>query len=125
VPDEIVLNKCDAVDAARRSYQALKSSMALARPFDGDAIPIHRVSATEGMGLDRLAGRLLEATDAYRVGSLRVKEEHYFAKWVKEEFGRRGMLYLRQHHEGAREYLDARGSFDAAEAAFAAEYTVR
>jgi LAO/AO transport system kinase len=35
VPDEIVLNKCDAVDAARRSYQALKSSMALARPFDG------------------------------------------------------------------------------------------
>jgi LAO/AO transport system kinase len=56
VPDEIVLNKCDAVDAARRSYQALKSSMALARPFDGDAIPIHRVSATEGMGLDRTGG---------------------------------------------------------------------
>ena len=68
---------------------------------------------------------MLEATDAYRVGSLRVKEEHYFAKWVKEEFGRRGMLYLRQQHEGAREYLDACGSFDAAEAAFAAEYSAR
>ncbi|MCA9577082.1 MAG: GTP-binding protein [Polyangiales bacterium] len=122
VPDEIVLNKCDAVDAARRSYQALKSSMALARPFDGDHIAIHRVSATEGMGLDRLAGVLLQATDAYRADSLRGKEEHYFAKWVKEEFGRRGSLYLREHHEGAREYLDAHGSFDAAEVAFEREY---
>ena len=57
--------------------------------------------------------------------TLRAKEEHYFAKWVKEEFGRRGSLYLREQHVGAREYLDACGSFDAAEAAFAAEYAAR
>ena len=125
VPDEIVLNKCDAVEASRRSYQALKSSMALARPFDGDRVPIHRVSATEGMGVERLAGRLLDAVEAYKRDSLGDKEEHYFAKWVKEEFGRRGSLYLRRHHEGAREYLAARGTFDDAQGAFEREYAAR
>ena len=90
VPDEIVLNKCDAKQAAQRSYQALKASMALARPFDEDKIRIHRVSAKTGMNLDRLAKHMLAAVETYRQPTLGDKEHHYFAKWVKEEFGRRG-----------------------------------
>lgn len=122
VPDEIVLNKCDAVDAARQSYQALKASMALARPFDDDKIAIHRVSAATGMGVDRLTRRMAEVVVEFKRPTLGDKEHHYFAKWVKEEFGRRGALRLRREMRGAERFIEDQGGFDEAQAAFVAAY---
>ena len=125
VPDEIVLNKCDAVQAAQRSYQALKASMALARPFDEDKIRIHRVSAKTGMGVDRLSKRVAEVVTEYRQPTLGDKEHHYFAKWVKEEFGRRGSTWLRREGGGAGGYITLAGGFDEAQQRFATDYAAQ
>jgi LAO/AO transport system kinase len=117
VPDEIVLNKCDEADAATRSYRALKSTLSLARPFDGDSIPIHRVSARTGMNVERLARRVLERARVDRVASLRDREEHHLARWVEDEWGRVGLRALTELG-GPATLMAESGDFDGAQALF-------
>lgn len=122
VPDEIVLNKCDAADAAKKSYRALVSSLKLARPFDAERVPIHRVSAKTGLGLDDLAERMATALAHERRGDLQTKEIHYFAEWVKDEWGRAGLRFLTDHAGDVGAYIARMGGFDAAERSFSAAF---
>lgn len=120
VPDEIVLNKCDAEEAARRSYRALASSLRLARPFDAERVPVHRVSARTGLGIPALATRLAAAVVELSGRDLRDKEDHYFREWVRDEWGRVGVRYLDREVGDVRGYLRRMGGFDDAERAFTA-----
>jgi LAO/AO transport system kinase len=118
VPDEIILNKCDAAEAARKSHLALLSSLRLARPFDADRIPVHQASARTGFGLDPLARRFAADLGAYRRPDLRPKEAHYFEEWVKDEWGRTGSRFLASHAPDVGGYLARLGGYDAAQRAF-------
>ena len=117
VPDEIVLNKCDEAEAALRSYRALKAALSLARPFDGDSIPIHRVSARTGMNVELLTERILERARLDRQSSLHAREVHHFARWVEDEWGRVGLRAL-EFFGGAEAVMREAGDFDAAQAFF-------
>ncbi len=113
IPDAFVLNKCDAADAARVSYHALRASLGLARPGAGPPTPIHQTSATTGLGMETLATDVL-AQQAQR--PMAAKEEYFFRKWVRDEFGRRGLQAL-ERRGGAAPLLEA-GGYDAAQLAF-------
>jgi LAO/AO transport system kinase len=117
VPDEIVLNKCDEAEAAAKSYRALRSTLSLARPFDADSIPIHRVSARTGMNVERLAARMLEHARTDRQASLREREVHHLARWAEDEWGRVGLSALSAMGGPARLIGEA-GDFDGAQALF-------
>ncbi len=94
IPDAFVLNKCDQVEAARRSYHALRASLRFARPVDGvhGRAPIFRTSATTGEGLDELAEAITAVEGAEHEGSrapavrrqagLDVVEPYFFRRWV-------------------------------------------
>ncbi len=118
VPDEIVLNKCDAAEAARKSHLALLSSLRLARPFDADRIPVHQASARTGFGLDALTARFANDLVTYKKPDLRAKEAHYFEAWVKDEWGRTGLRFLADHAPDVNGYIARMGGYDAAQRAF-------
>lgn len=118
VPDEIILNKYDAGDAAKTSYRALLSSLKLARPFDAGRVPIHRVSAKTGLGLDELSERMVDALGETHGGDPRDKEAHYLTEWVKDEWGRVGLRFFEERVGDARAYIRRTGGFDAAERSF-------
>jgi LAO/AO transport system kinase len=120
VPDEIILNKCDAAEAARKSHLALLSSLRLARPFDADRIPVHQASARTGFGLERLAERFAADLVTYRKPDLRSKEAHYFEEWIRDEWGRVGLRFLEEHAPDIGGYLVHMGGYDAAQRAFGA-----
>ncbi|MBI3394281.1 MAG: protein kinase, partial [Spirochaetia bacterium] len=116
VPDVFVLNKCDEQEAANRSYYALRASLAYVRP-EGTEPPIIKTSARTGLGLDSLAAEMRSVTpDSVR--SMPQKEEYFFRKWVRDEFGRRG-LHALDRTGGADSLLARAGSFEAAQSAFA------
>lgn len=118
VPDAIILNKCDQGEAAERSYYALKSSLTLARPFEPEPIPIYRTSGRTGEGIDVLAEEMLEAARKPGAGDMAAKADYFFAKWVRDEWGRKGSDFLDREGGGPRAYLSRAKSFDAAQADF-------
>lgn len=125
IPDVIVINKWDREDLARATFHSLKTSPALLRP--GDEPPVFRVSALTGYGLEELVRdfrAFREAHTSIDDGSrtqtgLRKKEGFHFAKWVKEEWGRRGTEILRERG-GADRLIEERG-FDLAQQDFVNE----
>lgn len=117
VPDEIILNKCDEREAAKKSYRALKSVLTMARPFDAETIVIHRVSALTGMNMDALAERIYANAARYRQPDLRGREIHHLERWVEDEWGRVGLRELRALG-GASRLLDTAGEFDRAQRLF-------
>lgn len=119
VPDSFVINKSDA-PAAAVSYQQLKASLWLARPFDAEEIPIHRTSAKTGVGLPNLQ-RAMEAI--IRAGGpsgdgVAARDGHFFTRWVQDQWGRVGVGFLVTEGEGGRAFVEANGGFDAAQTAF-------
>lgn len=117
VPDEIILNKCDAREAALKSYRALKSVLTMARPFDAEKIDIHRVSALTGMNMDGLTERIFENAERYRQADLKEREIHHLGRWVEDEWGRVGLSELRALG-GAEKVLMRAGEFDRAQRLF-------
>ncbi len=116
VPDAIVLNKCDAVEAARRSYHALRGTIRLARPDDANRVRIYKTSVLENMGIDKISQFIL-SLDRDPLGRGMVKKESYFfEKWVRDEFGRWGLRYLKDNGEAAG-WLK-RNDFESAQLAF-------
>jgi LAO/AO transport system kinase len=115
VPHAFVVNKCDE-PAAERSYHQLRGSLWLARPFDERPVPIFRTSARTGQGIDELAAALLAEAQA---GDFAAREAHFFARWVREEWGRVGARFLDEELGGAAAWVAARG-FDGAQLEFAA-----
>ncbi len=117
IPDVFILNKSDEADAAERSYHSLRASLAFVRPGEQSA-PILRTSARTGLGLDELIAELESpATEAPR-RSMREKEIYYFEKWVRDEFGRKGLRKLAALG-GAASFFTASSGFDEAQVRFA------
>jgi len=116
VPDAIVLNKCDAVEEARRSYHALRGSLSLSRPGEEDRVRIYKTSVTEQIGLDNVSSFILSLERDPLGRSMRRKELYFFGKWARDEFGRAGLRYL-SSLGGAEALLEGQ-HFEHAQAAF-------
>jgi LAO/AO transport system kinase len=114
IPDVFLLNKSDEVEAARKTYHALKASIQFTRPGDGD-IQILQTSAVMGTGIDEVCADLMELVRKPRDGEslMREKEERYFSQWVREEYGRSGIKKLLDLG-GAAFWIKECGSYDAA-----------
>jgi LAO/AO transport system ATPase len=124
IPDAIILNKCDEVEAARRTYHALRASLKLARP-DAAEVAVFRTSAKSGEGLDALVAALSDSSDVpdATAGRAAAREGHFFRRWVQAEYGRAGLgllIQLAGEPDAAARYLAAAGGFEAAQIAFAA-----
>lgn len=126
IPDAFIINKSDQTEAARKTYYALKTSLSFVRPGE-EHLPIFRVSALTGLGLDELHADIqakrdeLLASDRDGIRSdaeLYRKEVFYFEKWVRDEYGRHGLRRLASVG-GAGSYMDRHGGFDLARKQFA------
>lgn len=120
IPDRFIINKSDAKEEARTTYHSLKSSLTFIRPGEAD-LPIHRTSAITGEGIEELVDSLVIAADKVRKedadSRLYQKEVYYFEKWVKDEYGRAGLHYLKTSG-GASVWMDRNGSYDLAQKEF-------
>jgi LAO/AO transport system kinase len=117
VPHAFILNKCDD-PSAERSYHTLRGSIGLARPWDGDRVPIYKTSARTGEGIPELAADMLRETVAHVQGagaSLSEKEPYFFERWVRDEWGRFGVRHLDGTLGGAAALLKRARSFEAAQ----------
>ncbi|MDY7105377.1 MAG: protein kinase [Actinomycetota bacterium] len=117
VPHAFVLNKCDE-PTAERSYQQLRSSLWLARPFDGDDVVIHRTSARTGAGVDELVDDVLLLVTSGSPSDPDARTTYFYGRWVEDEWGRRGVVHLHAALGGASAHLAASGGFEAAQQAF-------
>jgi len=113
IPDVFVLNKADEARAAHRSLHALKASLAFARPGE-EEIPVLKTSALTGEGVDELAEDIL--TNGRNL-PMAEKEEYFFSRWVRDEFGRTGLRILNQG-DGSSGFIKKSGSYDLAQKEF-------
>ncbi len=126
IPDAFILNKCDEKAAAERSYHALRASLGLARLAvpDGEPtkIPVHRTSAKTGEGLDDVVAELRDVAAASPRRTMADKEVYFFEKWIRDQYGRSGLHYLRDHTAGAAAFIAEAGGFDDAQLGFTQSY---
>lgn len=121
IPDAFILNKCD-VDLADSSYHHLRGSLGLARA-DGHDVPVYRTSARNGTGIPELADELLRVSASTdRLRSAAEREALFFARWVQEEWGRRGIRFLDAKLGGSHAHVRAAGGVERAQAEFAARF---
>ncbi len=118
VPHAFVLNKCDE-PAAQQSLHHLRNSLWLARPFEDGPIPIFQTSAKTGQGIGDLARAIRAAVDEDHPG-IAAREAYFFARWVKDEWGRVGTTVLDVDLGGAAQWLATTGGFEPAQSAFRA-----
>ncbi|MCP5468304.1 MAG: protein kinase [Deltaproteobacteria bacterium] len=116
IPHAFVMNKCDETKAARQSYHALKASLAFVRPAENE-IKILQTSVRTGFGLDDFVSELLSSRERSH-SSLHEKEVHFFRQWVKEEYGRWGLQFLKEKMGGAAALMQITQSFDQAQIKF-------
>jgi LAO/AO transport system kinase len=116
IPHAFIVNKCDEPSAAA-SYQQLRASLGMARPFDGE-VPIYRTSARTGLGLGELTDAFERRLAEPGAADLAAREPHFLERWVRDEWGRVGVSYLARELGGAAELLAAAGDFDAAQRRF-------
>lgn len=114
IPDLFVINKCEQEPATQESLLTLKTSISLARlvPKNMEEIPILCCSAINNIGITELAGLVWQATALKN--NWQRKEEYYFTKWVRDEFGRQGLQKLETKSSPA-EMIKKYGSFEAAQ----------
>jgi LAO/AO transport system kinase len=122
IPQGFIINKCDQ-PAAEDTYQQLKQSLWLSRPFDADEIPISRISALTGAGIPELAGLFREVIAAGPTVTQDERDAHFLGRWVLDEWGRQGMAALRGEFGGAAGLIESAGGFDAAQTEFNARFT--
>ena len=99
IPDAFVVNKWDE-PAATRTYHQLRGSLWLARPNEGQDIPIYRTSAKTGHGIDELARGFLTVTPPAKATRVRERAPHFFTAWVQDEWGRVGVRHLTEQLGG-------------------------
>ncbi|HEX4476592.1 MAG TPA: hypothetical protein VH142_16005 [Polyangiaceae bacterium] len=121
IPDAFILNKSDE-PSSERSFHQLRSSLWLARPFDGAEVPIYRTSARTGTGIGELCRDLVAATDATTKRSALSRESLVFERWIREEWGRQGSAFLSGCLGGSRNYLEIAGGFDRAQVDFVGRF---
>ncbi len=94
IPDLIAVTKADLGERAAQAARALEAALA-ARP-DGQRIPVHRIAAPKGHGIDQLLedlerkGEELERSGAIEARR-RIRAEAQFLRMVREAFGRIGV----------------------------------
>jgi LAO/AO transport system kinase len=113
VPDAVILGKQDLPGAGAG---AAAVAAELARR-GGRAVPLHRVSARTGLGLDAVVEEISRMEPAPGRGPLDRREAHFFGEWVRSEYGRAGLAAL-EARGGAAAYLAATGGYDGALARF-------
>lgn len=126
VPDSFIVNKCDSPEADVALRQ-LKASLWLARPFDALEIPIHRTSAKTGVGLVELREAFEKqiADGGPSEEETAARDGHFFARWVKDEWGRVGLGYLVTEADGGRAFVAGNGGFDAAQRTFSEAFAAQ
>jgi LAO/AO transport system kinase len=124
IPELFVVNKCDQTEAAAASYHALRASLSLTQPgrSRADRLPIYQTSAKSGQGLDAVVAAVKGARTRPDRRSLVDKEPYFFEKWVRDEYGRAGLGYLRGLGEPTAVILRRTGSFDQAQVWFGEQY---
>lgn len=110
IPDVFVLNKCDAIEEAMRSYYALKASLEFARPGD-ETIPIIRTSTFTGEGLDILQNEITDSKARPYI-SMEQKEAYFFQNWIRDEYGRFGLQRFAKDFPETHGFLKKAGGFD-------------
>ncbi|MBF0350984.1 MAG: protein kinase [SAR324 cluster bacterium] len=100
IPDTFIINKCDEEKLAQKSYHLLKSSLKLARILPENVqedVRIFRTSAIKRIGLEALAEFLHQQflTQEHHANHA-LREGYYLKKWVKEEYGKWGLLKLEE-----------------------------
>jgi LAO/AO transport system kinase len=92
-PDLVVLNKSDETRAAARTWHSLRAALKLARASDETTAPLVRASALTGLGVDELVARL-QARRAEVNERSSTRDAALLLRWVKTEWGRRGVEAL-------------------------------
>ena len=114
IPDSFVLNKVDE-PAAKSTYHQLKASLSLARPFEDEHPPIFLTSARTGEGIEALGASVLEVVGSPDVAGADRRDQHFFGRWVRDEWGRTGMRFLAERPGGIDAWLDASGDYETAQ----------
>ncbi len=123
IPHAFIVNKCDD-PSAQSTYHMLSASLRLARPGEKNPVPIYRVSARSGEGIDDLCRAFLDLIDSSQSADIFSKEAHHFSKWVEEEWGKAGRRFLAEQG-GAQQYVTAFGGFEASQSSFALDLLAR
>lgn len=96
IPDAFVVNKADS-PGAETSYYQLRGALWLARPFDADMVSVLLTSARRGDGVVELARTMLgHREEAQPPEQVAQRAAHFFALWVRDEWGRQGTRVLRE-----------------------------
>lgn len=117
VPDSFVINKSDE-PAAAKTYRQLKSALWLARPADGDRLPVYLTSAKTGAGVDALRDAMAGEIAAGPRFDRGARDRYFFERWVKDEWGRQGLVQLRGECGGAGALIGQAGDSDRAQDVF-------
>ncbi len=123
IPHAFIVNKCDD-PSAQATYHMLSASLNLARPGERTPVPVYRVSARTGEGIDHLCRVFLDLVDSSQPTDIFSKEVHHFSKWVQEEWGKAGGRFLAEQG-GAKQYVTAYGGFEASQRSFALDLLAR
>lgn len=122
VPDVFILNKYDQTELAEKSYHALRASLSLARPAEEEEPHIIKASALTGLGLDEIIDDILSMDKQLSRHDGFDKEEYFFEKWVRDEYGRTGLNFLLHDLGGSGSFIRMCGAFDKAQEDFGKGY---
>lgn len=112
IPDLFIINKCDEVSQAKKSYYSLKSSLDFVRP-DENNIPILQTSALKNKGLDEVIQFIMDQKNNI-TSNILDKEPYFLEKWIRQEYGKWGIEQLKEKFQGSRELLKLSESYDIA-----------
>ncbi len=121
IPDAFVVSKSDEPSSGR-TYRQLRASLWLARPADGDALPIFLTSAKTGAGIAELRQAIADQIAGGPVADRAARDRYFLERWVKEEWGRAGLAHLHATLGGAAAILERAGDLDAATREFARSF---
>jgi LAO/AO transport system kinase len=121
IPDAFIVNKSDEPSAGRTERQ-LRASLWLARPFDAERLPVFRTSAKTGIGVPALATSLATQIAAGPVRDHAARDRYFLERWVKDEWGRRGLIHLHGPLNGTAALIASAGGLDLALDAFTDSY---
>jgi LAO/AO transport system kinase len=97
VPDVALVTKADLGAIAERAKRDLEGALGIGPATEGWQAPVLLVSATTGQGIDGTLGAI-ERHRAFLAPERGVRraaqDEAWLARWVREEFGRRGAKSL-------------------------------
>lgn len=112
VPDAFIINKWDQKKEAQKTFFGLKSVLSLIR-FNLKEIPIFPISSHSGFGIEELTNYIFSLNKKIENFDLllKQKEVYYFEKWVKTNYGLKGLEILEQNG-GALSFLEKHHSYD-------------